>query len=328
MSGKKPGYFVFSLDTELAWGFFDLDERRAALFSSDGSRERWSIQNVLKICDEYGIVGTWAIVGHMLLDHSTECAASCPVAEWEGKYHSFEQINTPHHPLWYGLDVVDAIRSYGGQEIGFHGYSHEVFNEGTMSRDRARAEVECWLEAGRRVGLTPRSIVFPRNQIGHLDVFREAGFTSYRGEPEQPWLIRNRYSGTPIKYVDHILALSTPPTYELDEMVDETHGLVVHNPSVHMFGFNRRLELWLDGQGMHLLRVKRFIRGIQEAAVEGKVFHLRAHPWEFRTEKDMEKLRFVFAAAAEEIGRGRMIPIGMSALADIVMETASDPAHP
>lgn len=324
MSASGPGYFVFSLDTELAWGFFDLDERRGRLFSPDGSRERGAIRRVLATFDEFGIVGTWALVGHMLSDHSTECP-SCPVAGWAGKHRSFEQINVHRHPLWYGPDVLDTIRAYEGQEIGFHGYTHAVFGEGAMSGERARAEIACWLEAGQRVGVTPVSVVFPRDRVGHLDAFREAGFTSYRDDAELPWLTRNRYFGGPLKSADHVLALSTPPVYGLDAMVDTANGLVVHKPSQHLFGFNRGLETWLDGRGMALLRVRRIVRGVRQAAAEGKVFHLWAHPWEFRTEDDFAKLRYILGAVREEIERGRLIPIGMRDLAAIVNEQVRAP---
>ncbi len=324
MNANRPGYFVFSLDTELAWGFFDYDERRSRLFSQDGSRERRSIHRILSIFEEFGIAGTWAVVGHMLADHQTECPA-CPAAGWEGRHRAFEQINTRRHPLWYGPDVIGAIRGCEGQEIGFHGYTHAVFGEDVMSGEEARAEIDCWLEAGQRVGLRPVSVVFPRNRVGHLDAFREAGFTSYRDDAELPWLTRNRYFGGPLKSADHVLALSTPPIYGLDEMVDEAHELVVHRPSQHLFGFNRGVETWLDERGMALLRVRRVVRGVRQAAEQGKVFHLWAHPWEFRTEDDFAKLRYILQAVSEEVEQGRLIPIGMSDLAAIVNEQTHAP---
>jgi hypothetical protein len=47
----------------------------------------------------------------------------------------------------------------------------------------------CQVEA-EKLGLNLQSFVFPRNNIGHLDVLAEAGFLSYRGVTPTPfgWL--------------------------------------------------------------------------------------------------------------------------------------------
>jgi predicted deacetylase len=68
-----------------------------------------------------------------------------------------------------------------GHEIGFHGYTHQVFDESTMTRAEAEIQIREWLNIAKRKGVIPLSVCFPRNRVGHLDAFRENGFICYRG---------------------------------------------------------------------------------------------------------------------------------------------------
>jgi len=313
---KETGYFVFSLDTELAIGYFDWDKKRAERFSPDGSRERWSIRSILGLLDEFNLVATWAVVGHLFYERCEFCKV-CPIKEWQGKYKSFEEVYGTGNPLWYGADVFQWIlNSRLNHEIGFHGYTHELFSEKVMSRERATLEIEEWMRLAGRHGITPKSVVFPRDKSGHLDVMAEHGLVCYRSEQFVPLVIRNKYFGKYAKVMDHILSISTPPVYNPDEF--ENNGIVRLLASQHFFDFNRKAELILDGLNLHYLRIKRMLRAVQKAAEEKKVVHIWAHPWEFRTQKDIEKLRLLFECVSEEIEKGRMQSIRMIDLAEMV----------
>lgn len=333
----QPGYFLFSLDTELAWGHFDMDERRARKFSPDGSRERRSIERLLAILDDFGIVATWALVGHLFYERCEECAI-CPVLGWRDKYGSFEQIYQTSHTLWYGADVVEMVLAQRDRhEIAFHGYTHEPFDVHTMDREAARTEVQEWLRVGQRKDIIPETVIFPRNIIGHLDVFQEAGFICYRANEDSPRAWGLRYVGKVIKSLDHILGWSAVPTYRLDELevgaspsgkailngregTKPASGLVNLRSSQHFFGFNRTLEMLLDRANLHTMRIRRMARGVRQAADAQKVVHIWAHPWEFQTEKDFDKLRYLFGAVETEVRAGRLRTIGMAELAKSILE--------
>jgi hypothetical protein len=311
---RQPGYFVFSLDTELAWGYFDLDDARARLFTPDGTRERQAIRRVLDICNEFGIVGTWALVGHLFYARCEECE-QCPVLAWRGAYRSFEDIYQTEHPLWYAPEVVEWLLQHRDRhEIAFHGYTHELFSR--MDREAARLDIQEWLRVARRRDVVPETVIFPRNQVAHLDLFRQAGFVCYRSNETTPSVWRWRAVGKLLKSLDHILAWTTPPIYRLDDL--PAAGLVDVCSSLHLFGFNRRLEQWLDGMNLHTLRMRGAVRAVQQAAREQKMVHMWAHPWEFRTNKDFDKLRYLFDAVAREVDAGRIQSVGMAELAHIV----------
>jgi hypothetical protein len=314
---ENTGYFIFSLDTELGTGYFDKDEDRKTIFSPDGSRERASISRILEMMEEYQIIATWAVVGHIFYERCEECEI-CPILEWKGKYKSFDEAYQTNHPLWYGSDVVDMLLNQKiKHEIAFHGYTHETFN--TMSREKAEVEIQEFIRVASRKGVIAKSIVFPRNKVGHLDLFKKYGFLCYRGEESLPLITRNKYIvGKVAKSLDHILGISTPPIYELKDFVDE--NMVNLIATQHLFGFNRKTDLLLDSWGVPNLRIRRITRAIKKAALQEKVAHIWAHPWEFRTEGDFSKLRCIFESVAEEVTAGRMKTISMIDMANMVAQ--------
>lgn len=314
----QTGYFLFSLDTELAWGYFDLHRVRSKIFSPDGSRERRSVELLLDVLDEFGVVATWAVVGHLFYARCEECEI-CPIIPWKGRYRSFEEVYGTNNPLWYGAGVIETLLTRGSHhEIAFHGYTHEVFDESTMSEKAARIEIQEWLRLSGRKGLVPQTVIFPRDKVGHLDLFKEAGFICYRTEEDLPRLFRLRHIGALIKAVDHVLALSSPPVYELKGI--ESSGLVNVRSSQNFFGFHRKTEMILDSLNLHRLRIKRMIRGVRKAADEKKIIHIWAHPWAFQTKKDIEKLRYLLGYVSDEVTQGRIQSIGMADLARRAIE--------
>src|SRR5437660_10639708 len=144
---QKVGYLIFSLDTELAWGTLDWDRRRSQQTSRNGAIERRTIRRLLDLMDEFGVVATWAITGHLFYDKCEECDV-CPVMGLKGKDSSFEQIWKGQDLMWYGSDIVDLLLSRSGShEIAFHGYTHKRFCE--LSIDEARFEIQEWLRLAK-----------------------------------------------------------------------------------------------------------------------------------------------------------------------------------
>jgi hypothetical protein len=309
----KTGFFLFSLDTELGWGYFDMEHLRSRKFSPDGSRERKSIELLLDVFDEFNIVATWAIVGHLFYEQCDKCDF-CPISDWKGKYRTFEEVYKSNNPLWYGADIVEMLLNRGSRhEIAFHGYTHQVFDEATMGHAEAEIQIQEWLRIAKRKEVIPQAVCFPRNRVGHLNAFRENGFICYRGEGYVPWPHNLRFVGKLIKTIDHILSVSTPPVYKLNGV--ESSGLVNLPLSQGFFGFSWRTKMILDSLNLHKLPIRRMIKGVKKAAEEKKVIHIWAHPCEFQTRKDIEKLRYLLGTVADEMSKGRIQSVGMSCLA-------------
>ncbi len=309
-SGSPKGYFLISLDTELAWGYFD--QFTPGRFSPDGSVERQSVLRLLEIFKKYEITATWGVVGHLFYEKCEDCAI-CPVRDWKGRYSSYDEIYQTRKPLWYGLDLINILRSAGAKhEIAFHGYTHRIFNEDVFSVQDAQTEIREWQRVAGRYSIKPTAVFFPRNVVGHLKTFKEEGFVCYRGVEMRHSDYQIPILGKAINYLDWLLQFRIPKVYV--PWVDES-GLVNLPGSRGFFHPNERLEKLLDALGLPFLRITRMVKGVQKAAREGKVLHIYTHPEEFRTDQDFEKLEYLLSAVAEEIKKGTIESIGVTDLA-------------
>jgi hypothetical protein len=151
-------------------------------------------------------------------------------------------------------------------------------------------------------------------------VLQEAGFICYRTEAAYPLLLRTGYFGVGLflRSIDHLLALTRIPLYDI---LQSSKLMVKIGSSQHLFDFHPVVERLLDRMNLHWLRLRRITRGIREAAEQKKMIHIWAHPWEFRTEQDFDKLRYIFECAAQEITQGRMRSVGMAEFAQLTLKT-------
>jgi len=313
----ETGYFLFSLDTELAWGHFD--SFQPGIFSPDGKRERNAIIRILDMLDEFNLVATWAVVGHLFYEKCEQCEI-CPVLEWKGQYPSFDQIYDGNFALWYGADIMKIlVQRSSRHEIAFHGYTHRIFNERSLSRQDARIEIQEWLRVTQRMKVDhPRAVVFPRNQVGFLDLFKEYGFVCYRGDELLP---PDYYSipflGKLLNRIDLIMQFRIPQVYKVSP---NPSGLINLPASRGLFRINRNFDLLLDRLNLRRFHIDRMIKGVEKAANEKKVIHLYAHPYEFRTERDFEKLKCLFESVAQQVKSNQLRSLSMSSLAKIALQ--------
>ncbi|MDR3575106.1 MAG: polysaccharide deacetylase family protein [Anaerolineaceae bacterium] len=317
-SNSNISYFIFSLDTELAWGHYD--KFKSELYSSNGKMERQSIERLLSILDTYNIVATWAVVGHLFFENCENCN-NCPILNWKGVYSSFEEIYGTNNPLWYGNDVINLLISRGSRhEIAFHGYTHRVFDEKKMTKNEANNEIQEWIRLGARRNIQPRTVVFPRNKVGHLSEFKKAGFNCYRSDELLPSIYYTKpIIGKVLNRMDLVFQTRIPEVY--NPTLDQS-GLVNLPSSRGFFRMNRKVERFLDAINLHNLRIKRMIKGVEKAVNENKILHIYAHPCDFKTEKDFYKLEYLFAHISKYIENNQMQSIGMAELAEKFMNNA------
>jgi len=65
-------------------------------------------------------------------------------------------------------------------DIGSHGYSHRLFED--MSPEEAENELEKLSDGFKRFGIIPKSFIFPRNSVDHLDLIEDYGYKCYRSD--------------------------------------------------------------------------------------------------------------------------------------------------
>ncbi len=285
------GIFTISLDFELHWGGVE----KWAIGPAGTYREyflntRNVIPKVLARFADHHIQATWATVG--LLFHRTraEMLAALPAVQPEydekrlSAYHYIleqpvgeDEIADPFH---FGHELILKIRDTPGQEIGSHTFSHYYCNEPGQNAVQFAADLDAAVSATARYGITPTSLVFPRNQFNakYLQECTRHGFTAVRSNADA-WFWRIRGTNESmvkrlVRGADAYLPL-TRNSYPLSA-VSVKDGLPVCLPA------SRFLRPWHRREGiLNRLKLNRVLQEMTAAAQHDEVYHLWWHPHNF-----------------------------------------------
>jgi peptidoglycan/xylan/chitin deacetylase (PgdA/CDA1 family) len=285
------GSLCISIDVELAWGIWD---KPSADYHDRCARlELEVVDRVIGLLEMHEASATWAIVGR-LLDRDPAAPGKSPHGD----------------RIWYAPEVIERIRDARvAQDIGSHSYAHVYFGE--ISRDAARAD----LAAARRIHdahhLPFTSFVYPRNQVGHVDLLREAGVRVFRSV-DRGWhvAIRDRAGKTAGRLANLAdKALPVPPA--VVEPID--HDGIVELPSSMLLIARNGLR-----RVIHPLALQAKARlGLERARRTGGTFHLWFHPSNFYhdTERQLATLGEIVSTAARLRDRGQLAIRPMSSYA-------------
>jgi peptidoglycan/xylan/chitin deacetylase (PgdA/CDA1 family) len=311
--------FALTFDTELIWGSFD--HTSPSEFERRYPDVRSTIRRILEVLDRHEVAATWAVVGHLFLSSCQRDAAGrahpelvSPRQSWYPRdwYGADPCTDRSRDPLWYGLDVVDAIRSARTpQEIGCHSFGHALFGDPSFTREAAEADVAACVELAAQQGLRLRSFVFPRNSEGYHDVLRAHGFEAFRGVDP----IRSMGWPRPLRRTAHLATHvlgSPPPVSRPVETLPGLWDLPGSMLFLHRTGI-RRLAT-------RAARMRRFRAGLARAQADGGVFHLWTHPFNLASDPDylVGILDDMVGAAARLRADGRLAIRTMGSIVDAV----------
>lgn len=303
----SSGTVVISLDAELGWGFHDHESLPAERVAE--ARGAWRF--LVDLLEEHEIPATWAVVGHLFLAECDGVHTDHPAgAEWfardpGGRYDPDNEAgpvddagttdDLDSRSNWFGRDLIDAIRDGDvDHEIGSHTFSHVEFGKPDTSREVAATELERSVAVAAERGIELDSLVFPRNSVGHRDLLRDHGFSSYRGNAPDRW-----YDGgslrRPGKLATYALGAAAPPIVE--PTVDE-YGLVNVPASLYLYAFDGAARDAIEAvTGDPVARQVRL--GLERLRDRDRgVFHLWLHPNNVRSGRDRERLRRIAALIA------------------------------
>jgi len=288
----QKGAVVISLDTELEWGFHGVDSDHH--LSSDGSRERANVSRLLSLFESFDAPATWATVGHLFLD-------ACDGIHNEITTPRYDKLSTDWWaqdpagtletaPLRYGRDIVESIHeSPVPHEIGSHTFSHVLCARSGCTEQVVRDELRAWADVAVTFDAEPFSLVFPRNEVGHLNALVEAGVCVYRGvSPEWP-LLFNGSTGPYQVYLKYLLGRPAPvvePRRVRKSLWELPASQYLHYDPP----FFSRVDELLDR------RLTRARKAIHQVSESGGVYHLWTHPHDFN-ERMFCDLREILTAA-------------------------------
>lgn len=281
---RRVGSVVLSVDAELAWGFIDHDTPPTDRV--ERGREGW--RALSRLCEAYDVPATWAVVGHLLQGDCDGGHADHPIGP--GWFARERNEWADRSDLTRGPELVERLQaSPVDHDIGSHTYGHVEFGAPGTTRAMAAAELERSRALMDEWGIDGRSFVFPRNNVGHLDLLTDYGFEVYRGR--RP--VERRSLPGKLKTV--ALGDGRPPLVR--PTVDE-HGLVNLPASLFLYSFQghalRATKPVLGDPVVELVE-----RGLDAAADGEGVLHLWLHPNNLVDDATLDRIEAVLRAIDE-----------------------------
>jgi len=186
-----PGRLIISLDFELHWGV--RDHSSAEDYAENLLGVRAAIPVLLREFERRAVHATWATVGFLCFGTKRELLDALPseLPTYDDvaldPYRVLDEIGADEvaDPFHFAESLVRAIVATPGQELATHTFSHFYCMEAGQTRSQFSADLAASAAAAARFGVTPRSLVFPRNQanLEYLDILAANSITAFRGNP-------------------------------------------------------------------------------------------------------------------------------------------------
>lgn len=299
----KP-IFLISLDTEMLWGPAGgqdgLDQFN--LIKRNENKIRKAISTLLDLFEKYNVSATWAVVGHLFLDHCDEetCLTKINMNKF-GYTHPWYRdpySNIEKDPLYYGKDIIEKIITNPmNHELGYHSFSHVCFT--IIPREMAEGEIKESKKIEKEWNIKFASFVFPMNEIAYVDILKENGFKIYRSK--SPNILTNRSDFINKKIELGVSKFIAPP---IEPRRD--NGIWEIQSSMTFFDSQIQQSLLL-----------RFKIGFERAIKNKTIFHIWLHPWNLlcyeRLTDDLEKMLKYVSKRRDE---GKIDVMTMNELAD------------
>lgn len=305
------GTFVMSLDTELAWGLFDIGEAQRERVQQSYERTPEIINQLLFLFDKYEMPVTWAIVAHLLeMCDGPHCEPE-PEFGWVDWFDEIPCQSDMDPTYWYMPSLLERIQNaHVEHDIGLHGYTHMILGEPGCSTAAAAAEIHRGVEILKSHGHSPSSFVFPRNSIGYIDELARNDILVYRG-PTERWYEKlpmpDFYRKGP-RFLEEFCRLTPPAvTPTMREGCVEIPGSQVFRPYHGGWQYTP--------QGSQRCRAQ---KGLERAVETGEIFHLWFHPFNLGQHPDqlVSELSEILAYAAVLRSEGKLDVRTMAQIAD------------
>lgn len=289
----KKGALVISLDFELVWGIFDHIELKDKVLYFNNTL--YAIPKMLEIFENHDIKVTWATVGMLFNESWDEWEANIPdlLPTYDktvlnpyayGKAH--QKSGYDHY--FFAPNLIKAIQSVNGQEIGTHTYSHYYCLEKGQTVAQFEADLLKANHLANQFDIKLHSLVFPRNQFNknYLEVCAQNQIETVRTNPDdwywdttKPDTLFSKLARTGDAYI---------PLGKKSYTIESVHSdTVVCQKASRFLRPQHKLSV------LNTTRLARIKTEIKAAAKNGEVYHLWWHPHNFGvdTENSLKALK-------------------------------------
>lgn len=323
------GIFTISLDFELHWGGCEkwpLDRYRRYFLNT-----RELIPEMLALFEQYEIHVTWATVGILFHKDRHDLQQNFPTLKPTYRkidlspYHYIETTGIGNDekddPFHFAPSLIRKILEVPHQELGTHTFAHYYCQEEGQNIDQFRDDLRSAQNAARNLGITLKSLVFPRNQFNdrYLKVCYEEGIVAVRSNPVSWfWNITAASDETLWKRLNRGLDAYLPVGEKSSYPVT---GIAVRDDYPVCIPASRFLRPYRPAETfLNYLKIERIKSEITMAAKNGEVYHLWWHPHNFgnyprESLRDLEKILKHYAYCRD---KWRMQSLNMEELAAFV----------
>jgi peptidoglycan/xylan/chitin deacetylase (PgdA/CDA1 family) len=276
---------VISLDFELFWGI--RDKRSLAGYRDNLLGVRQAIPAMLTLFKTHSVHATFATVGMLNFATKNDLLAHVPdvIPQYRDRrldpYADMSQVgaNEQSDPFHFAPSLIGAIADTDGMEIGTHTFSHYYCLEPGADGQSFSADLEASQMAFRKSGLTPTSIVFPRNQYSpsYLAIAKKYGLETFRGNPKHSFYATQAQSEeTRIKRLGRLLDNYLNISGSNGAHASQVPGEPIDVPASRFLRpYSTRLR---SIAGLQTMRLK---SSMLHCAKNGLNFHLWWHPHNF-----------------------------------------------
>lgn len=282
----EKGKFVISLDFELFWGV--RDKRTIADYGPNILGVKQAIPAILELLRTYDVKATFSTVGFLFAENKKELLQYIPslLPEYTDKnlspYEEIKGIGNDENedPYHFGYSLLKKIVAEKMHEIGTHTFCHYYCLEPGQSSQAFLEDLKMAKKIAATKNIQVQSLVFPRNQFNeeYLSVCREAGISSYRGNPVS-WLYAARNKNEEslfrraLRFLDTYINITGHHCHS--KAYIQSASLVNVAASRFLRPYSSRLSF------LESFRLRRIKRAMGYAAKKRRLFHLWWHPHNF-----------------------------------------------
>ncbi len=327
-----PGVFTMSFDCEGLWGPSTLTSSLRQRITQENLVAAY--QGLRDVLDQHELRATFAFVGAFVLTpdevrQHPEWFETASGRQWPRTQEFLEAVAKGQTSGWLGPECLEIIREAGGHELGTHGFQHIALRDHALTRADFERELSLAAAVGRLRNFTPRTLIFPRNQVGFLDTLESAGITGFREyigmkrlSLPLPESLQTRWDalaalGREIKLWQkpqpHPAPIATPnhsrPSESEHLLQFSATGRTSHSSAIAIpAGYFLNWRVGLRRQIPLKLSVARWSRMLAQAAKHGGMVHLWSHPHNFITgDRQLEFFGGILREAANWVRRGDLL---------------------
>ena len=288
-----PPTFIMSLDCEGKWGMADSLQPYHHR-DITGANLKKAYRQLLDMLARHDLRATFAFVmafilreeerGHFdILDERKN-----PGDPW--LRHYWDSLKSGQGDGWHCSEAFEMVRNAGTHEIASHSFCHRPLDDKSIDAAGAGQELANAGLAAKLKQVEPKTLVFPRNHVGNLEVVRAAGYRGYRSRLQR----RGGRAGA---------LLEEFVTWRQPQHPAGSGDALVAIPAGHFFNWRFGLRKLVPSA----VTAARWRNQLEACARQGGVVHLWLHPHNLITGPDTAPvLDMVLADVARLRDAGRI----------------------